>query len=78
MSSQWVTCEHKGHRIKVGLDPIFEILQYSIVRTADGYVCLGGAEDSDETVSGKIRHLKQRIDGELLEADPWGEAETSG
>jgi hypothetical protein len=78
VSTQWVTCEHKGHRIKVGRDPLFEILQYSIVRTADGYVCLTGAEDSDETVGGKIRHLKQRIDGELLEADPWGEAEASG
>lgn len=50
-------------------------LYYTIYRISDGYECVSSFEDSGETVRSKIKQLKERVDNELLEADPWGEKE---
>lgn len=49
------------------------LLYFSIFRQSDGYECLTSFEDSAETVVDKIKQLKERVDAELEEADPWGE-----
>lgn len=47
--------------------------QFSIFRMSDWYECMSGYEDSAETVRDKIQQLKDRVDSELAEKDPWGE-----
>lgn len=47
------------------------MLFFHITRISDGCECLSGFEDSAETVREKVRQLKERIDNELVEKDPW-------
>ena len=49
------------------------MLYYNIYRQSDGYECVCSFEDSDEKVRDKIKHLKEHIDNELNEPNPWGE-----
>lgn len=51
----------------------YELLYCSIFRLSDGYECMSSIEDSGETVREMIGHLKERIDAELAESDPWME-----
>ena len=48
-------------------------LYYSIFRDFDDYECTSGYLDSDNTVKDMSNYLKNRVDVELLDADPWGE-----
>jgi len=51
------------------------MLYFSITRVSDGYECECefSFEYSAEKVRDKVKQLKERIDNELAEEDPWGE-----
>ena len=69
---------YRGHEIEVTRDHClggWDQLYFSIFRVSDGYECLSSFEDSAETIRDKIKELKERIDNELAEKDPWGEME---
>lgn len=69
---------YKGHEISVSREKSmagYSMLYFSIFRLSDGYECLTSFEDSAETVKDKVNQLKERIDNELKEEDPWGENE---
>lgn len=72
--------EYRGHEIEVTREKClggWSQLYYSIFRISDGYECTSGHQDSDETVRDMVTYMKQRIDNELAEDDPWGEREES-
>jgi hypothetical protein len=67
---------YKGYEIDVHRDKClggWSQLYYSIFRISDGFECLSSFEDSAETIRSMIKNLKERIDNEENEADPWGE-----
>lgn len=67
---------HRGHEIIVDRSESMtgeELLYYSVFRESDGYECLSSFEDSEETIGDKVQQLRDRIDNELEEADPWME-----
>lgn len=51
------------------------LLYYSIFRRSDGYEATSGFSTGSDHVRDYIRYLKERVDVELAEADPWGERE---
>ena len=51
----------------------YPLVYYSIFRQSDGYECTSGYSDSADTVRTWIRLMKERVDNELLEKDPWEE-----
>ena len=51
----------------------WQMLYYSIIRLSDGVGCMSGFEDSAEKVRDNIKQLKERIDNELADDDPWCE-----
>lgn len=51
----------------------YSLLYISVFRLSDGFECVADVEDSGETVRSMIKYMKQRIDAELKEEDPWGE-----
>jgi len=68
--------EYKGHDIEVNREQClagYKLLYWSIFRVGDGFECASGYEDSAETVRDKIQHLRERVDAELEEDDPWME-----
>lgn len=72
--------QYKGYEIDVSREPSLggcSMIYYTITRMSDGYECLCSFEDSSETVRDKIKHLKERINNEHEERDPWGELEES-
>lgn len=72
---------YRDHEIKVTREKClggWDILYFSIFRIADLYECLSGFEDSEDNIEDKIQQLKNRIDDELLEKDPWCELEGGG
>lgn len=67
---------YKGHEIEVTRDRSmagYSMLFYSVFRQSDGYECTSGFSEGDETVRGFTGILRERIDAELAEVDPWGE-----
>lgn len=69
---------YRGHEIDVHRDQClggWGMLYFSITRISDGYECLCSFEDSAEKVRDKIKELKERVDNELAEDDPWCENE---
>lgn len=67
---------HRGHEITVTREKCmagYSLLYYSIFRKSDGYECTSGFEDSDEKVGDFVGVMKQRVDAELAEDDPWME-----
>lgn len=70
--------EYKGFEIEAKRELSLsgeKLLYFSVYRISDGYECVCDFEDSKETIKNKIEELKQTIDKELQEADPWGENE---
>lgn len=49
------------------------MLYTTIIRDSDGYFCMDECEESDEHIRDRIKSLKDLIDAELLEDDPWEE-----
>jgi hypothetical protein len=69
---------HRGYEISVTREKClggWSLLYYSIFRIEDGYEALSSFEDSGHTVREVVGHMKQRIDNELAEDDPWLERE---
>lgn len=69
---------YRGYDISVTREKAMNgdvLLYFSIFRQSDGYEALTDYEDSAETVRDKVAQLKERIDNEHKEADPWGEKE---
>lgn len=67
---------YKGHEIDVHRSPSMggeELLYFSIFRISDGYECLSSFTTGSDTVRDYVRYMKERIDAELADADPWGE-----
>lgn len=48
-------------------------LYFSIFRVSDWYECESNFSTGTDTVRTWIKLLKERIDRELLDEDPWGE-----
>jgi hypothetical protein len=67
---------YKGHEITVTRERSmagYSMLYYSVFRESDGYECDSGFSDSDDTVKDFVDMMKERVDAELAEDDPWGE-----
>ena len=65
---------YRGHEITVTREKClagYPLLFYSVFRESDGFECVSGCEDSAETVRGLVSTMKQRVDNELKEDDPW-------
>lgn len=72
------TVQYKGYEICASREDCmagYELLYFSIYRISDGYECVASFEDSAETIDNKIQQLKERIDNEHKEDDPWMEKE---
>lgn len=70
--------KYKGYEVEAKREKSLgglALLYFSIFRESDGYECLSSFEDSAETVGYKIKELKELIDNEHAENDPWGELE---
>lgn len=69
---------YRGHKIEVWREQClggWKQLYYNVFRIEDGFECVSGFEDSAETVRDKVQQLKDRVDAELAEANPWNEQE---
>lgn len=67
---------HRGHEIEVTRERClggWSQIYYSIFRQSDGYECLSGHSDTEDTVRDFVGFMKDRIDYELLQDDPWCE-----
>lgn len=49
------------------------MLYYSIFRVSDGYECTSGFTEDTSPVRTYVGYMKERVDAELAEDDPWGE-----
>jgi len=70
--------KYRGYEIEVKREKClagYDLLYFTIYRISDGYECLCSFEDSSEKVRDKIKQLKERVDNEHLEDDPWLEKE---
>lgn len=68
--------EYRGHEIEVSREPCmggWPMLYYSIFRASDGYECTSGFTEDQSSVKEYMGYMKERIDAELAEDDPWGE-----
>ena len=69
---------YRGHTITVTRERSMggDVLLYlAIVRDADSYLCMEAPYSGSETVREMVRYMKQRVDAELRDDDPWGEQE---
>lgn len=53
------------------------LVYYSIFRRSDGYEATSGFSTGDDTIKDFIGMMKERVDNELAEADPWEEKRSS-
>lgn len=69
---------HRGYEISVKREEClggWDMLYFYIMRESDGKFMIDAFEDSAETVPDQMKYMKQRIDNELAEDDPWMESE---
>ncbi len=67
---------YKGYQIEAKREKClggWTLLYYSVFRVSDLYECLSDFSYGEDTVRDWIKMLKERVDAELLEGDPWGE-----
>jgi hypothetical protein len=67
---------YRGYEISVRRERSMggdDLLYYSIFRMRDGYECTSGFTTDSSSAPEYTAHMKDRIDAELSEADPWGE-----
>jgi hypothetical protein len=72
---------YKGHEITVTREKCmggWSQLFYGVFRISDGHECASGFSSGSETPREFTTILKERIDAELADADPWGEANKEG
>jgi hypothetical protein len=74
-----VKVDYRGHEIDVTRDRAmggWQSIYYSIFRKSDGYECTSGFSSEDRTpVRDFVKLMKERVDAELAESDPWMEQE---
>ena len=78
MQGEKMKIKYKGYEVEAKREKSLGggvLLYFNIFRKSDGYECLSSFEDSTETVRYKIKELKECIDHEHAEDDPWGELE---
>lgn len=66
--------KYRGHEISVWREKClagYPLLYYSIFRCSDGYECTSGYSEGSDKVSDFMGYMKERIDAELADADPW-------
>lgn len=81
MTSQRLEEVYRGHKITLTRESCmggWEQLYYSIFREADGYECTVNFTTDESPLPVFMGHMRDRVDAELAEADPWGEAEEEG
>ena len=49
------------------------LLYYSIFRLSDGYECTSGFTEDTSRANVYVGYMRDRIDAELADPDPWGE-----
>jgi len=67
---------YRGHTIEVCREKClggWELLYYNVFRISDGLECINDFEDSAEKVRDKIKQLKECVDEELAQKNPWKE-----
>ena len=67
---------YRGHEIKVTRERSMggdDLLYYSIFRESDGYECTSGFTYDESPVHTYLQYMKERVDAELAEDDPWME-----
>lgn len=68
---------YRGHEIEVKREKCmggWSLLYYNIFRTSDGYECASGFTEDSSPVRTYVGYMKERVDAELAEQDPWGAA----
>ena len=68
---------YRGHEIEVKREQCmggWPLLYYSIFREREGYECLSGFTEDTSPVRTYIGYMKERVDAELADQEPWGEA----
>ncbi|MBO9380217.1 hypothetical protein GG804_25965 [Sphingomonas histidinilytica] len=69
---------YRGHEITVTRERClggWDQLYYSIFRQSDGYECTSGHTEDESPVPVFVGYMKERVDAELADPDPWGESE---
>lgn len=72
---------YRGHEIDVRRQKClagYDLLYFSIFRVNDGFECESSFTSGSDSVREMIRLLKDRVDTELAEDDPWMEKEGLG
>jgi hypothetical protein len=49
----------------------YDLMYYSIFRASDGYECDSGFSDCSDTEEEFVEMLRERVDAELAESNPW-------
>lgn len=73
--------EYRGHEIEVKRERCmggWTMLYYSIFRISDGYECTSGCTEDTSPVRTYVGYMKERVDAELAEDDPWGYMQQRG
>lgn len=67
---------YRGHRIRIHREDClggWSMLYVSITRESDGYECECFPTEDTSTPRQYLHYMKQRVDAELAEDDPWQE-----
>jgi len=67
---------YRGYTISVTREKSmagYSLVYYSIFRNSDNFECTSGYSDSADTVREWVKMLKETIDSEEAEKDPWEE-----
>jgi len=71
------TENYRGYTIEVSREKClggWEMTYYSIFRDSDGFECVSNFSEGCDTIEEWIDILKERIDNEHKENDPWDES----
>ncbi len=71
-----IKASYKGYDIEVSKEGClggWEQTYFSIYRQSDGFECECSFSDDEDTLEDWVGFMKERIDAELAEDDPWEE-----
>lgn len=72
---------HRGYEIEVTRDRTLGgdmLIFLCVMRESDGFICVDEPYGGSETVREMVDYMRQRIDAELAESDPWMERAEAG
>lgn len=67
---------YRGHELEAKRERClggWDLLYYSIFRVSDGYECDSGFTSDESPVRTYIGYMKERVDAELAEDNPWSD-----